>query len=152
MMRGLLALAFAAVTSGLEVRELRDVGESSDASSEAEKKNLLLKLRLQADARERERATAEREIAAARTKMEVAYNEMKAHEAEAVAAHNREMVEETAKIVEEKTSMDVQKAIATIKAAKEEAAKKQKHEENQRALARAQAKAIEISAGQKYHR
>merc|ERR1719222_897665 len=150
MMRSLLILVLAVATSGLEVRSLKDVGESTEVG--AEKKNLLLKLRLQADARERERAAAEREIAAARTKMEVAMNEMKAHEAEAVAAHNREMVEETAKVVEEKTSMEVQKAISTIKAAKEEAAKKRKHEENQRALARAQAKAIEISAGQKYHR
>merc|ERR1719325_523381 len=53
-------------------------------------------------------------------------NEMKAHEAEAVAAHNREMVEETAKLVEEKTSMEVQKAITAIKAAKEEAAEREK--------------------------
>merc|ERR1719361_3030331 len=126
MMRGLLVLALALVTSGLqEIRSLKDVGESSEVSSEADKQALRLKLRLQADAQERERAAA---------------------------AHNREMVEETAKLVEEKTSMEVQKAITAIKAAKEEAAKKKKHEENQRALARAQAKAIEISANQKYHR
>merc|ERR1719410_2720469 len=152
MLRSLLVLVLAVVASGLEIRSLKDVDESSEVGSEQQKKNLMLKLRLQADARERERAAAEREIAQAKTKMEVAMNEMKAHEAELVAAHNREMVEETAKLVEDKTSMEVQKAIATIKAAKEEAAKKQKHEENQRALARAQAKAIEISAGQKYHR
>merc|ERR1711992_60124 len=98
--------------------------------SEQQKKNLLLKLRLQADARERERATAEREIAAARTKMEVAYNEMKAHEAEAVAAHNREMVEETAKITEQKVALEVERATKAIREAKDEAAKKKKHEEN----------------------
>merc|ERR1719492_165378 len=150
MMRSFLVLGLAVVSSGLEVRSLKDVGESSE--SEQEKQNLLLKLRLQADARERERAAAEREIAAAKTKMEVAYNEMKAHEAEAVAAHNREMVEETAKVTEQKVALEVERATKAIREAKQEAAKKKKHEENQRALARAQAKAIEISAGQKYHR
>merc|ERR550532_3898670 len=152
MMRSLLVLVLAVATSGLEIRSLKDVDESSEVGSEQEKKNLLLKLRLQADARERERAAAEREISAARTKMEVAYNEMKAHEAEAVAAHNREMVEETAKITEQKVALEVERATKAIREAKEEAAKKKKHEENQRSLARAQAKAIEISAGQKYHR
>merc|ERR1719492_447572 len=138
MMRSFLVLGLAVVSSGLEVRSLKDVGESSE--SEQEKKNLLLKLRLQADARERERAAAEREIASAKTKMEVAYNEMKAHEAEAVAAHNREMVEETAKITEQKVALEVERATKAIREAKEEAAKKKKHEENQRALARAQPK------------
>merc|ERR1712242_72953 len=128
--------ALAVVTSGLEVRSLKDVGESSEVGSEQQKQQLKLKLRLQADARERERATAEREIAAARTKMEVAYNEMKAHEAEAVAAHNREMVEETAKITEQKVSLEVERATKAIREAKEEATKKKKHEENQRLLAR----------------
>merc|ERR1719336_3412546 len=98
MMRSLFVLLLAVVAGGLEVRSLKDVGESSEVGLEQQKQQLKLKLRLQADARGRERATAEREIAAARTKMEVAYHEMKAHEAEAVAAHNREMVEETAKI------------------------------------------------------
>merc|ERR1740129_311410 len=98
------------------------------------------------------RADAISLAAAARTKMEVAMNEMKARENEQIAAHNREMVEETAKITEQKVALAVAAGMKKIAAAKDEAAKMAKHEENQRALARAQAKAIEISASQKYHR
>merc|ERR1719492_633253 len=121
MMRSFLVLGLAVVSSGLEVRSLKDVGESSE--SEQQKRDLLRKLRLQADARERERAAAEREIAAAKTKMEVAMSEMRAHEAELVAAHNREMVEETAKITKEKVDLEVQRVTKVIQAAKEEKAR-----------------------------